>query len=105
MKLNILGSSSDNEKLQCGHAKCSENNSSSALSPNIWTITFPFDNLVEVSIASNNLLLDSSFNTNLSITTSIVSFLFLSKEISSLKSNISLFILTLVYPSFLKFSN
>ena len=33
LKLNILGSNSDKEKLQCGHAKCSENNNSSALSP------------------------------------------------------------------------
>ena len=95
LKLNSLGSNSGRLNSQWGHANCSEKTISFLFSPNIWITTFPLDNFVACSIASNKRLLYSSFNTILSITTSILSLIFFSRVISSPKSYISPFTRTL----------
>ena len=105
LKLNSLGSNSGREKSQCGHANFSDITISFELSPNTLIITFPSLNLVAASIDSNSLVLIPSFITILSITTSISSFIFLSSVISSDRSTISLLILALIYPCFLKSSS
>ena len=63
--------------------------------PTTFTNTLPSDILVALSIDSNNLVLIPSFKTILSITTSILSLVFLSKFISSDKSINSSFTRTL----------
>ena len=105
MKLKILGSSSGRENSHSGQANCSEKISSLAFSPSIWTTAFPSASFVAISSASNTLLLESSFKTIRSITTSIESFLFFSNSMFSLKSNISPLTRTLTKPSLRSFSN
>ena len=105
LKLKILGSNSGRENSQYGQANASDNTSSFLFSPNISTTTLPSDSLVAPSIASNSLDLEPSLMINLSITTSILCFLFLSSMISSDKSIISPSTRTLTYPSLRKSSS
>ncbi|MPM36322.1 hypothetical protein SDC9_82917 [bioreactor metagenome] len=102
LKENILGDISPKPIPQSVHANLVLMRSSSCPMTSMRTI--PLDISRAVSTESTSLFCIPSFTINLSITTSMLCFLFLSRLISSSNSMSSPSTLTLTYPSFLMFS-